>query len=304
VLENAVAQIIAIIDSASNRGDALGGIVRLAFHDAGSWDGSSGGADGCVDLVAAENAGLEAVVAQLAPVVSSVNGAFSRADVWALAGNVAVEVSGGPAMEFEIGRTDAENCQGHGSRLPNAELDQAHVRDVFLTRYGLTERETAALMGAHVLGRAESSLSGYNGAWVPRNDRFSNDWFGDLLARPWRKRSFLSGDSTLTQWDGPGGTMMLNTDVEMAFDTGSPTCDRAGGPIGRGSCPRATHAFSSAVTEFAAGLDAWHTAFAPAFKKLTSLGAGSLVCALADCSTPGPNLCGGGGGRRRPGGRR
>jgi len=164
VLENAVAQIIAIIEAAANRGDALGGIVRLAFHDAGSWDGSTGGADGCVDLTSAENAGLEAVVAQLAPVASSVSGALSRADVWALAGNVAVEVSGGPAMEFEMGRPDAENCQGHGSRLPNAELDQAHVRDVFLTRYGLTERETAALMGAHVLGRAESGISGYDGA--------------------------------------------------------------------------------------------------------------------------------------------
>jgi len=299
LLESAAAQVIAIIAAAPNRGDALGGIVRLAFHDAGTWDGRTGGADGCVDLASPENAGLEAVVAQLSPVVTAMSGALSRADVWALAGNVAVEFGDGPAMEYEVGRHDAEDCQGHGSRLPNAELAQAHIRDVFLTRYGFTERETAALMGAHVLGRAEPTFSGYSGAWVPRNDRFSNDWFSDLLARPWEKRSFASGDRTLTQWDGPGGTMMLNTDVELAFDTLSATCNVAGGNPRRGSCPRATHAFSGAVTEFAASQDAFHVAFAPAFKKLMALGAGSLVCALPDCSTPGPDL-GGGGRRRRP----
>jgi hypothetical protein len=295
---DAATQIINIISASGNQGDTLGGIVRLAFHDAGSWDGSTGGADGCVELVAPENAGLEPVIAELAPVVNSVRGSLSRADVWALAGNVAVEVSGGPAMLFEVGRRDADSCQGHGLRLPNAELGLQHIRDLFLTRYGFNERETAALIGAHVLGRAEPAFSGYTGSWVPRNDRFSNAFFRDLLARPWIKRSFSSGTNALTQWDGPAGTatMMLNTDLELAFDTSSSTCNIAGGdraPRGTTPCPRATHAFNDAVTEFAddeTGQAAWHAAFAPAFKKLTSLGAGSLQCALPDCSTPGPRI--------------
>jgi catalase (peroxidase I) len=100
----AVAQIMELLRASPDLGDALGGVVRLAFHDAGSWDGSTGGADGCVDLDAAENAGLEPIIEQLTPIVASVSGVLSRADIWTLAGNVAVEMAGGPAMDFEVGR--------------------------------------------------------------------------------------------------------------------------------------------------------------------------------------------------------
>jgi hypothetical protein len=221
-----------------------------------------------------------------------------------LAGNVAVEMAGGPAMDFEVGRQDAESCQGHGIRLPNAELGQAHIRDVFLTRYGFSERESAALMGAHVLGRAESAFSGYSGSWVPRNDRFSNAYFSDLLGRPWRRQIFTVNGRTLTQWNGRGGTLMLNTDIELAFDTNS--CNRAGGNGGRDGCPRSTNAFSDAVTEFAneeTGEAAFHAAFAPAFKKLMALGAPRLSCAVSDCSTPGVPVQGGQRGQGGRGGR-
>jgi catalase (peroxidase I) len=251
-----------------------------------------------VDLGAAENAGLEPIIGQLAPVVASVSGVLSRADIWTLAGNVAVEMAGGPAMEFEAGRQDVESCEGHGVRLPNAELGQSHIRDVFLNRYGFSERDSAALMGAHVLGRAEPTFSGYTGSWVPQNDRFSNAYFRDLLGRPWRRQVLTSNGKTLTQWNGPGETMMLNTDIELAFDTA--TCNSAGGNGGRNSCPRATNAFSDAVTEFAngdGGEAAFHAAFAPAFKKLMALGRGNLICALPDCRTPGVQGPGQGQGR-------
>lgn len=297
-----MAQIADLLRASPDLGDALGGVVRLAFHDAGSWDGSTGGADGCVDLDAAENAGLEPIIAQLTPVLASVSGVLSRADIWTLAANVAVEMAGGPPMEFEAGRQDVASCEGHGNRLPNAELGQAHIRDVFLTRYGFSERDSAALMGAHVLGRAEPAISGYNGSWVRRNNRFSNAYFSDLLGRPWRRQVFTSNGRTLTQWNGPGETLMLNTDIELAFDTNS--CNRAGGNGngGRNRCPRATNAFSDAITEFAndeTGEAAFHAAFAPAFKKLMALGAGSLSCVLSDCSTPGVQGRGQGQGRQR-----
>ena len=56
--------------SNQEKGDIAGGIVRLAFHDAGTFsvaDGT-GGADGCLDLSDADNGGLQAVVDQLEPV--------------------------------------------------------------------------------------------------------------------------------------------------------------------------------------------------------------------------------------------
>lgn len=269
--------------------DILGGIVRLAFHDAGTFDAASGtgGADGCVELGAAANRGLEPIVGVLEPAVSAVQGTLSRADVWALAAGMAIELAGGPNLEFRVGRIDRDACVGDASRLPSAQGDRAHIVDVFVTKLGFSERETAALMGAHVLGRAVQANSGYNGPWVPNSDRFSNDYFRDLLARPWdlRSRPNFDGEAR-TQWNGPAGTMMLSTDIALAFDT-SGGCTRAGGR-GGGGCPRAAGGLSAAVTEFAGGggQPLFFEAFAQAFAKLMGLGSGALACAWPDCRTP------------------
>jgi len=275
--------------SRAARADLLGGFVRLAFHDAGSFDGATGGADGCVDLSAGENRGLGPIIDSLASVVQSVSGTLSRADVWALSSAVAVEAAGGPQLTFSFGRVDSDSCTGHGSRHPSAEINHASIRAIFVDRLGFLERDVAALMGAHVLGRAVPANSGYDGAWVPNNDRFTNQFFRDLLVVPWNKvaRPSFNGEAR-TQWNGRGNTMMLNTDIEIAFDT-STGCNRAGGNGGgRGRCPRASHGFSDAVTEFAVNQGAFFEAFAPAFQSLLALGSSSLQCAFPDCSTPGP----------------
>lgn len=271
------------------RADLLGGIVRLAFHDAGTFDGATGGADGCVDLTLGENRGLASIIELLQPVADAASPTLSRADVWALAASVAVESAGGPQLSFSFGRVDSQTCAGHGSRLPNAELNHQHILDVFVARLGFSERQVAALMGAHVLGRAQSVNSGYEGRWVPQNHIFSNAFFRDLLVRPWNKVTRQTSEGTRTQWNGPQGTMMLNTDIEIAFDTSS-GCNRAGGRGGGGGgrCPRAGHAFSDAVTEFATDSASFFQEFGPAFQQLVNLGGGSLQCAFGDCSTPGP----------------
>lgn len=279
--------------------DLLGGLVRLAFHDSGSFDGSSGGADGCVDLNATENRGLAPIIEQLAPIVARAGASLSRADVWALAAAVAVEYAGGPQLDFEMGRVDSAACVGHAMRLPDAQQGHEHIREIFVNRLGFAEREVTALMGAHVLGRAEVGNSGYSGPWVLENSRFTNTYFRDLLNIPWNRdeRAVFEG-SPRHQWNGRGGnTMMLNTDIEIAFDTSS-GCSRAGGNRNRGNgdgnggngCPRADHGFSAAVTEFAApqGRQAFFNTFAPAWRKLASLGSTSLFCPFEDCSTPGP----------------
>jgi len=83
---------------------------------------------------------------------------------------------------------------------------------------------------------------------------------------------------------------MLNTDIELAFDT-SNGCTRAGGRPRRGQCPRATGMLSDAVTEFSrrgTGQAAFFQAFPPAFSKLMALGSAGLTCAFSDCATPGP----------------
>ena len=108
-----------------DRGDLMGLLVRLPFHDASTfWQNNitdaTGGSDGCVDLDSAENNGLQEAIDILGPMRQKVNadvdvdvdvddgGKLSRADLWALAGNVMIEEAGGPALEFKVGRKDAE----------------------------------------------------------------------------------------------------------------------------------------------------------------------------------------------------
>ena len=56
----------------------MGLLVRLEFHDSATFDGVSGGADGCVDLAADDNLGLQEAVDLLAPVVLSTGALLSR----------------------------------------------------------------------------------------------------------------------------------------------------------------------------------------------------------------------------------
>jgi len=285
----AVTTLVSQAGNRAARADVLGGIVRLVFHDAGSFDGATGGADGCVDLEAIENRGLDQVIQDLEPIVASAAGRMSKADVWALAANVAIEFAGGPQLGFASGRVDSASCTGHGSRHPDAELGHSHIKQVFVDRLGFADREVGALMGAHVLGRAQTSISGYDGKWADQNDRFTNEYFRDLLNRGWNKRSLSAFEgSARTQWNGPQDTMMLNTDIEIAFDTSS-GCSRAGGNGGGGGrCPRAVNDFSSAITEFAQSQVVFFEVFVPAWKKLSALGNAALDCTFDDCATPGP----------------
>jgi len=154
-------------------------------------------------------------------------------------------------------------------------------------RLQFTERDVSALMGAHVLGRASLANSGYDGSWVPadQNSRFTNLYFRDLLGRRWNRQRLPDFEGMpRAQWSGPRNTMMLNTDIHLAFSP-SGRCNGAGG---NGNCPRAQHGFSEAVTEFARSQLAFFDAFQSAWPKMSALGAGSLACPLDDCSTPGP----------------
>ena len=287
-----------------DRGDLMGLLVRLEFHDSATFDGVSGGADGCVDLAADDNLGLQEAVDLLAPVVLSTGALLSRADVWALAANIMIEAAGGPSLEYRVGRADSTNCTGHGSRHVSAESRCAvETASVFVHRLGFTAAETVALIGAHVLGAARRANSGYEGKWVTNNRRFSNRYFRDLLDEPWGiRRSHNPRFGERTRWQLLGGDgvdldteIMLQTDVDLAFDTtgahapiGFQSCNRVGGnPSPQGlSCPRARHAFSTHVDTFARSEAAFFATFATAWARLTAMNAPNLTCALPGCRTP------------------
>ena len=174
-----IAGCIAAIESILDDNDDIGPtIVRLAWHASGTYDkeSNSGGSDGATMRFKPEanhgaNAGLHVARNALEP-VKKLFPNISYADIWTLAGAVAIEYMGGPKITWNPGRRDALTeaaCPPDG-RLPDADKGQVgktirHIRDIFY-RQGFNDREICALVGAHALGRCHANASGYEGPWT------------------------------------------------------------------------------------------------------------------------------------------
>jgi len=198
--------------------------VRLAWHSSGTFcksNNQGGGSEGATMRFSPEcdfgaNAGLEHARKYLQPVKDQFPN-LSYADLWILAGYVAIEEMGGPRIPFKGGRRDAksaESCPPDG-RLPDADGDAAHVRKIF-NRMGFNDQEIVALVGGgHALGRCHTDRSGYKGPWTRAPTTFSNEYFRELLENTWTKK----------KWNGPeqfedptGDLMMLPADMVMRDD--------------------------------------------------------------------------------------
>jgi len=154
-------------------------LIRLAWHDSGTFDASStlefpkrGGATASIrfmpEIGHGANAGLNKALSLLQPFKENYP-MLSWADIIQMASALSVEHAGGPKISMRYGRIDAaspEDCTPDG-RLPSAEPPfpaadsaQGHLRNVFY-RMGLDDKDIVALSGAHTLGRAHSDRSGF-----------------------------------------------------------------------------------------------------------------------------------------------
>lgn len=142
-------------------------LVRLAWHASGTYDAKTrtGGSNGATMRFAPEcqdpaNAGLEYARLFLEPIKSQYPW-ITYADLWTLAGVVAIKEMGGPKINWRPGRTDEAKVPPNG-RLPDAAQGASHIRDVFY-RMGFNDAEIIALCGAHCLGSCHKDRSGYQG---------------------------------------------------------------------------------------------------------------------------------------------
>lgn len=229
-------------------------LIRLAWHSSGSYSAvdGSGGSNNATMRFSPEkdyggNAGLGVARDLLEPVKAKFPG-LSYADLWTLAGVVAIEEMGGPSIEWKSGRVDSvdNSPTAPNDRLPDAAQGADHVRDVF-SRMGFDDREAVALIGAHCFGRCHTDRSGFDGPWTLAPTTFSNMYFTELLADKW----------SIRQWDGPEqyedstqSLMMLPTDMALKLD---PT-------------------FRAISEEYAENADKFEADFAQAFSKLIHLG--------------------------------
>lgn len=197
--------------------------VRLAWHAAGTYSAKdgSGGSDGATMRFKPEaswgaNAGLAVARARLEKVKAAHPG-LTTADLWSLAGVVAIQAMGGPAIPWRPGRVDAPDAAKivPDGRLPDASKGAPHLRDVF-GRMGFSDREIVALSGAHALGRCHTDRSGFSGPWTFSPTTLSNDYYKLLLSETWQPKA----------WAGPAqfedaktrSLMMLPTDVALVKD--------------------------------------------------------------------------------------
>ncbi|KAF0720662.1 hypothetical protein AaE_010287 [Aphanomyces astaci] len=234
-------------------------LVRLAWHSSGTYskkDNSGGSKGGTIrhdpEINHGANAGLDTAIEQLEPIKKNYPG-ISYADLYVLAGIVAISEMGGPEVKFHLGRKDAvsgDECTPDG-RLPDADKGSKpntinHVREIFY-RMGFNDREIVALIGAHAVGRCYPSRSGFSGPWTRAEWTFSNEYYRELLENKW----------TLKKWKGPqqytdptGELMMLPADLAFIWDP----------------------EFKKYVELYAKDEDLWHKDFAKAFQKLTENG--------------------------------
>ncbi len=186
-------------------------VLRLAFHDAATFDAAAGdgGANGSIIheararplgharafLSLSHNAvsffasqldrpesfglkrGLRPVLDAREALRNTPAADVSLADLIQLAGAHAVALTGGPSIAVPLGRTDAASADPP-NRMPAETLSGAALRAHF-ARAGLSTRELVALSGAHTIGG-----KGFGGPLV-----FDNTYYKTLLARPWADAS-------------------------------------------------------------------------------------------------------------------
>jgi len=207
-------------------GDSYGPLlVRLAWHASGTYDKKSGtgGSNGATMRFPPEssdgaNAGLHVARSALDSIKKKFPG-LSHADLWTLAGVVAVQQMGGPEIPWRPGRSDYVASESSkvpaNGRLPDAAQGADHIRAVF-GRMGFNDREMVALIGAHTLGRCHTDRSGYEGPWTRAPTTFSNDFYKVLLEKKWTNRQWR-GPKQFENADGKD-LMMLPADMALMED--------------------------------------------------------------------------------------
>ncbi|KAK9804902.1 hypothetical protein WJX72_010887 [[Myrmecia] bisecta] len=142
--------------------DTAPGLLRLAFHDSGTFNGKTGkgGMNGSIrfELQQGVNVALAQplAVAQAIQQSAAASGAvLSLADVIALAGAAAVFLVGGPSIAIPLGRTDALQADAAG-QLPQPSSSADQLIALFGGN-GYTIQDLVALSGAHTIGQSHAT---------------------------------------------------------------------------------------------------------------------------------------------------
>eukprot|EP01038_Epipyxis_sp_PR26KG_P011324 gene11324-15188_t len=294
------------------KSDIFGKAARLAFHDAGEFSLSATdayGPDGCLSQSTGDNAGLiesdSIINTVFEPIYTKVKSyQLSRADFWVLMAKFSIEeaeTTDRLVLPFQYGRVDNTACELSISRLPNAQMGRNMLTQVFVTQMGLTLDDATTLLGAHSLGRVHPTTSGYGATTGTSNDDtntvnawdatpavFDNTYYINLIRPAWVNNAATSASTTKNEWLGPANTIMLNTDMCLAFPANTAENISPQGSIGQVcggpanptlTCTNPTNTkvptTRTLAQSFAASNNVFLDAFATSFTKMTTVGYGT-----------------------------
>ncbi|KAH1266868.1 L-ascorbate peroxidase 3 [Glycine max] len=162
-------------------------MLRLAWNDAATYDARNraGGPNGSIrtdkELKHEANEGLLKAT-QLCEHVKAKLKKVSYADLYQLAGVVAIEVSGGPTIEFLPGRKDSMESSAEGL-LPDVKQGASIIRNIF-SRMGISDdKHIVALCGGLTWGETLKDRSDSKGQWPKDPLKFDNSYYKKILSK-------------------------------------------------------------------------------------------------------------------------
>lgn len=260
--ETVVKEVITLLDNLQTEAEQTAFaacLLRLAGHDlmdfrrpAKKGEDATGGSDGCVNFLDPDNAGLGACLKKtgVETVYAKHCDKVSMADFLVIAAEAVVTRLGtgydgqtpfkkgtlGQLFrdQLKVGRQTLKQCPDNTGLMPNPERGCNALKAVFLDHvyYERWNKRrswalTAALSGAHTLGRATTSRSGYDGHWSTAEDqgKFNNGYYKAMMSHGWGPDRHVGGNKAKNQWgridvescDKTHKEMMLNTDLCLAY---------------------------------------------------------------------------------------
>jgi len=152
------------------------------------------------------------------------------------------------------------------------------VYNVFVKRMGLAVQDITALLGAHTLGRTMPENSGYEFYWTNTANKFTNQFYKDLLYGQWaRYANYFAFHGETHEWNtdplpvGADPQMMLNTDMSLVYLNIGSGGDGVCGNTTANACTNNPDTFPI-VQKYATNQTLWFQDFTTGWQKLTSLG--------------------------------
>lgn len=138
---------------------------------------------------------------------------------------------------FKFGRKTVYECSWNIGFMPSPTDGCNGLQNVFIDHIYNGQSDpwklTAAISGAHTLGSARISTSGFDGFWsdAANQSKFNNDYYKSIILKGWGPELAVNGVSGKNQWQrldrGITGhkEMMLDTDMCLVYNNNKDLAD-------------------------------------------------------------------------------